>query len=145
MTALPEPVMERLPIIVGGIEACESPIERLLASALWSVAPDFCDDGWCVIKPQHEIDTNQGRYRADFFIGALIRGHLVSMVVECDGHDFHERTKEQAAADKARDRALQRRGFNVIRFTGSEIHNYPRSCAQETFATMSALVSGREG
>lgn len=44
-----------------------------------------------------------------------------SMIVECDGHDFHERTKEQAKRDKERDRNLQSLGFPVYRYTGSEI------------------------
>lgn len=29
------------------------------------------------------------------------------VVVECDGHEFHERTKAQAARDRERDRGLQ--------------------------------------
>jgi very-short-patch-repair endonuclease len=55
-------------------------------------------------------------------------------VVECDGHDFHERTKEQAASDKARDRALQALGMRVLRFTGSEIWSDPLVCAREALA-----------
>jgi hypothetical protein len=44
------------------------------------------------------------------------------MVVECDGHDFHEKTKEQARRDKERDRNLQSLGYPVYRYTGSEIY-----------------------
>lgn len=43
------------------------------------------------------------------------------MIVECDGHDFHEKTKEQAKRDKLRDRILQSLGFPVYHYTGSEI------------------------
>lgn len=43
-------------------------------------------------------------------------------VVECDGHEFHERTKEQAERDRSRDRRLQSEGIRVFRFTGSELH-----------------------
>lgn len=50
---------------------------------------------------------------------------FTSLVVECDGHDFHERTKQQAARDRSRDRRLQAAGFTVFRFTGSEIWNDP--------------------
>ena len=49
--------------------------------------------------------------------------------MECDGHDFHERTKAQAAHDKTRDRALQARGLKVLRYTGSEIWADPFGCA----------------
>ena len=44
------------------------------------------------------------------------------IAVECDGHEFHEKTKQQAARDKARDRD---------RFTGSEIWKDPGACADE--------------
>ncbi len=43
------------------------------------------------------------------------------LVIECDGHEYHERTKEQARGDKQRDRYLQRFGFPVYRYTGSEV------------------------
>src|SRR5690606_35457447 len=54
-----------------------------------------------VIYPQVLI----GHYRVDFMIecrDSIAEG----VIVECDGHEFHERTKEQAARDKARDRFL---------------------------------------
>lgn len=51
------------------------------------------------------------------------------VVVECDGHAFHEQTPEQAARDKSRDRDLLNRGYPVMRFTGSEIVSGPLKCA----------------
>jgi very-short-patch-repair endonuclease len=56
---------------------------------------------------------------------------LVCLAVECDGHDFHERTKEQAARDRSRDRALQAAGYTVMRFTGSELYRDPMRCVRE--------------
>ncbi len=56
-----------------------------------------------------------------------------NLILECDGHDFHEKTKEQAAKDKRRDRELQHLGYRVFRFTGSEIHNDAIACAIEAF------------
>lgn len=53
------------------------------------------------------------------------------LIVECDGHDFHERTKEQAARDKSRDRHTVMAGYKVFRFTGSEIWRDPMGCAQQ--------------
>lgn len=52
-------------------------------------------------------------------------------IVECDGHEFHERTKEQAKNDKSRDRHLQSLGYYVLRFTGSELWKDPKRCARE--------------
>lgn len=82
--------------------------------------------GFGCMAPQVKIDN----YRADFMI--LHRKGIFgvsAVVIECDGHEFHERTKEQAARDKARDRELQSRGFKVFRFTGSEIWADPLGCA----------------
>ena len=55
----------------------------------------------------------------------------VKLVVECDGHEFHEKTPEQAKKDKSRDRDLLSRGYPVMRFTGSEIYRYPLKCAEQ--------------
>lgn len=51
------------------------------------------------------------------------------LIVECDGHEFHERTKEQAAKDRSRDRASTLAGMEVFRFTGSELWRDPYGCA----------------
>jgi len=72
-------------------------------------------------------------YRLDFLIGMSTPGVLA---VECDGHDFHDRTKQQAAYDRARDRELLRRGIHTIRFTGSEITHSAERCATEVFETL---------
>lgn len=58
-------------------------------------------------------------------------GRVHWLVVECDGHDFHERTKEQAKKDRGRDRRLQSLGYTVMRFTGSEIYSDPVKCVIE--------------
>ena len=53
------------------------------------------------------------------------------LVVEVDRHEFHERTKFQAARDRQRDRAMIAEGFRVIRFTGQEIYRDVEGCAEE--------------
>lgn len=65
-------------------------------------------------------------------------GKLVesSIVVECDGHAFHERTKTQVIKDKKRDRTLQSAGFYVFRYTGSEIWTDVFECAQQIYDTL---------
>lgn len=71
------------------------------------------------------------QYRVDFLISSGFRGLGPWLVVECDGHDFHERTKDQAARDRSRDRALQEAGYPVFRFTGAEIWRDPCGCADQ--------------
>lgn len=67
-----------------------------------------------------------GKYRADFIlIYQPIESSvpLKKIVIECDGHDFHEKTKKQAARDKERDRFFAKEGYIVLRYTGSEIYS----------------------
>jgi hypothetical protein len=68
---------------------------------------------------------------ADFVVGVASGDKAAWLIIECDGHDFHERTKEQAARDRARDRELQANGFTIFRFTGSEIYRDPIGCASQ--------------
>jgi very-short-patch-repair endonuclease len=78
------------------------------------------------IHPQFPI----GKYTADFFVEVVDwRQTHVMGVIECDGHDYHERTKQQAQHDKARDRYFQSLGLIVLRYTGSEIHKNPMKAA----------------
>jgi very-short-patch-repair endonuclease len=83
---------------------------------------------WGIIAPQIQI----GPYRVDFVIRHLcgLEG-AAGVVIECDGHNFHERTKKQAAKDKERDRFLQASGYRVFRFSGSEIWADPVRCADD--------------
>ena len=53
------------------------------------------------------------------------------LAIECDGHEFHEKTPEQAARDKSRDRDLLNLGYPVMRFTGAEIVSGPLKCANQ--------------
>jgi len=124
---------------------CESPIEHALLAAV-IVQSDYVRfgkkqppvgawDRWVMtVESQKEIDN----YRADIFLTYTDQqfGGSVTMVVECDGHEFHEKTKEQAAKDKSRDRALQSLGHLVFRFTGSEVWASPGDCATEVTSAM---------
>jgi very-short-patch-repair endonuclease len=80
-----------------------------------------------------------GKYTCDFLIETSINDknnhnttHTVSkIVIECDGHDFHEKTKEQAARDKKRDRFIVSKGYKLLRYSGSEIYNNFESIIDE--------------
>ena len=79
-------------------------------------------------------------WRADFVIHRYdwICGKWRTVIAECDGHDFHERTKEQAARDRSRDRRASLSGFVVLRFTGSELWKDPLGCAEQVMAWFTA-------
>lgn len=125
-----------------------SPIEALLAPALlwlrcnWAGLPsadgfDGPDDHMKNFGASNELlyyitpQATIGKYKADFLIWFSRKKYVHGVVVECDGHDFHERTKEQAGRDKRRDREILAAGYPVVRFTGSEIFKDPFACAQQ--------------
>lgn len=82
-------------------------------------------------------------YRADLYVCFTHDDRMVQAIVECDGHDWHERTQQQAAYDRARDRALLREGLPTIRFTGSEIHRDANQCAREVLETLRAMLTSQ--
>ena len=83
---------------------------------------------WALIYPQVKF----GAYRVDFSCFYLVGSKSVKrVVIECDGHEFHERTKDQASRDKARERALVSAGCRIMRFTGSDVFSDPIRCADE--------------
>jgi hypothetical protein len=89
--------------------------------------------GWRVDFVLHYPDHEGGHDESGYPI-------LSRLIVECDGHDFHERTKKQAARDRARDRLAQLEGLPILRFTGSEIWNDPVGCADEVLAFMERAI-----
>jgi very-short-patch-repair endonuclease len=125
-----------------GCDLSESPIETAMLTAL-TLTFGF----WCVGKCHYErngtivlandyddlgnITIHQQIQLGDFRADILLENRINNIIVECDGHDFHERTKQQARRDRARDRWLQTLGLIVFRFTGSEIWRDAAGCADE--------------
>lgn len=123
---------------------CESPIEQLLALALeennigtMGIFNPFIDV--LSIENQKEIDVSvTEKVRVDFLITVMYKNQglssqdgIVSFVVECDGHEFHQKTKEQVEKDNIRTRKLQLKGYEVLRFSGSEIYKSPYKVATD--------------
>ena len=61
----------------------------------------------------------------------------MNFVIEIDGHEWHEKTKEQAMRDKCKDRAYIKNGYIPIHFTGSEVFHNPENCVKEVIETIS--------
>ena len=129
------------------LKMCKSPIEQLVMMQLFAqkqrgLLLDF--------KSQHAV----GYYHVDFAVWATTtpldqliaaaidrtrrrmlklsaKGLIVKYAIECDGHDFHEKTPEQAARDKKRDNFIQSQGWKVFRFTGREIWHDAKRVADE--------------
>jgi len=138
-----------------GSELAESPIEKLLLAHLIhpSTLAEF-EASIDVLRPPSGLVAHTepppirgiwlypqitiGDYRVDFLLRSTLHGKSSHLIVECDGHDFHEKTKEQAARDKARDRYLVSQGYRVIRYAGSEIY---RDAAQVAYEAICILHS----
>lgn len=116
---------------------CESPIEQLLSLALeqldikhlYKFNPyiDVVD-----IEKQKKIECGNKQYRVDFFIPVIYKNQENKcFIIECDGHEFHQKTKEQVERDNTRMRAFQKCEYEVIRFSGTEIWHRPYRCANE--------------
>lgn len=135
------------------IEKTESPIEAQLLVAImrtffweqfWFVdqedGEEFGEvsDRICLV-PQAKFDP----YRIDIAIYHKHHdGREMALAIECDGHQFHEKTKEQAAKDKRRDRFMSKLGWTTLRFTGSEIYNDADACAYEILKMMALHSDG---
>lgn len=93
------------------------------------------------IVPQLKV----GKYRVDFGVFYGVGSEIRRIAIECDGHDFHERTKAQAQRDKSRDRVLQARAIPVFRFTGSEIYANSPNLLDSVGSFLWAQINGLEG
>lgn len=135
---------------IKAYDGCQSEIERMMLAEL-GLCPfgyyndmnevQFQDDlqdrakfygDNAIIVPQARLRPLP--YRVDFLVLLNPRGRhptIPTLVIECDGHDYHERTKEQASRDRKRDRDIQNLGVPILRFTGSEIWRDAAECAAQ--------------
>lgn len=127
-------------LVIQDLWKCESPIEQLLFLEIckltyldYSPINPYVDIS--TIEIQKEIQCEKEKYRVDFLIPVEYtnpkNGNVERKfyIVECDGHEFHEKTKEQVIRDNKRIRKLQEYGYQVIRYSGSEIYHMAYKCA----------------
>lgn len=122
---------------------CESPIEMIfdVAFNLTSIMATRCKNipisFW--LQSQAPVKCNNKNYRADFMFNTeeydlcdIKFENDYKLIIECDGHDFHEKTKAQVTKNNERDMDLKKAGYDVIHFNGSQIFNNPMKCANDT-------------
>ena len=116
-----------------------SPIEAIFAvwweaarmeSSLYGLDPNL------ELISQVEVVAGGHTYRLDFAVRGIDVDQLLLakearipeplLAIELDGHDFHERTKEQVTDRNRRDRDLQAAGWKVLHVSGSELYRDPR-------------------
>lgn len=125
------------------VDELQSPIEAIFA--LW----------WCyyadVMQIKEDIQAwpqwgfapiNGRQYRADFVFWPRKLDEVTKdtwfrgVVVELDGHDFHERTPEQVMLRDQRDRDLIAANYVVLHFSGTEMHRHPESVMDQTYSAV---------
>ena len=126
---------------------CQSPIEEIFAVAydMRLITAGFPYTEVLGARPQAKIIANDNIYYADFLIEAQLRGcfrcdHEYKLVIECDGHEFHEKTKAQVEKRNKRDIDLKTAGYDVLHFSGSQIFKKPIECADQVFEYITAKV-----
>lgn len=114
-------------------EECKSPIEQMLCFALSLIFARY--DSEFYFTCQEEIYTKSGKhYFADFAIMRCDGEEEINepfVLIECDGHDFHEKTKKQVANRNERDLNLKMEGYDILHFSGTQIYEDPFYCAKE--------------
>lgn len=110
----------------------ESPAEAMFE--VWLRAFRSAEDAPFVARRQVEVAGHSGkRYRADFQMRWCYHdaSEDLPILVEIDGHAFHEKTLEQVTYRNLRDRDLQMAGFTVVHFSFSEFTKAPEKCTRD--------------
>ena len=133
-----------------GYENCKSPIEVIFNFAYDLVSFSEGYVGFSLL-PQYEVATKANKYFVDFAFFAEDVDGLVDvknpnfkLAIECDGHEFHEKTKDQVERDNEREYDLKMNGFDVLRFSGSQIYKNPFRCAWQTLSFINNKIGESE-
>jgi hypothetical protein len=119
---------------------CESPMEKLFYIE-WVYQTDDRDSYDNIyVMPQFKIDN----YRVDFLIYTNTDKYWMSkefsypqynkknsLIIEIDSYLWHGSTPEQFAKEKERERYLQKNGWIMHRYSGSEIYKNVEKCVEE--------------
>ena len=132
-------ILERLMNLSLDYSKCQSPIE-VIFNVAFDLIMSFMDKRY-ELQPQYEVITDKGkRYVLDF---AFIQDDF-KLAVECDGHEFHEKTKDQVEYGNQRDLDLKFNGFEVLHFSGTQIYENPMKCACDTKNYIAKKLKGSE-
>jgi len=105
------------------IKVVDSPIEELLDFHLNKTKLEY--------RQQEKI----GKYRVDFFFPKS------NLIVEIDGREYHSST-EQRQKDFERELALIKKGYTVLRFTGSQVYKDTQGCVDKIYKFLEGHLNG---
>ena len=117
------------------VSECNSPIESIffIALKIWTYMYVSDKDVGFRIRRQKRIDISDKKYYVADFVLEHENKPTKKLIIECDGHEFHEKTKAQVAHDNERDLALKKLGYDILHFSGSQIYNESLKCAKEAY------------
>jgi very-short-patch-repair endonuclease len=125
------------------VNKIESPLEQIFY-AYWKLGKyneEFC------LRPQFKIAS----YRVDFYVDpskyfieilkapAEYLQEIPQIVIELDGHQWHEKDPIQVEKDKKRERAIVELGFTLLRYSGREMIQNPGSAVNDAYAKIGRL------
>lgn len=125
------------------VKGCMSPIETIFSFAMRILAYTIPDDPFVYgLHMDRQVVIRIGenhRGKAKTYIADFVLKHenatydSQKLVIECDGHEFHESTKEQVAYDNERDLFIKSSGYDIIHFSGTQIYRKPIGCARKAY------------
>ena len=124
-------------------ESIKSPIEQIFITA-FEIYCKYNNKENIYLFPQKEVICNEKKYYIDFefkaddyltqlLLGEKIKNYNFKLAIECDGYEFHQKTKKQVQKDNEREYDLKMAGYEVLRFSGTQIYNNPLKCAEDTY------------
>ena len=126
-----------------------TPIEQILYLSLILNKQD--NEYIFEIHPQKSIKYEDKNYKVDFLVERVkpnkeCKNYRIlnyPIIVECDGFEFHS-SKEQMNNDYKRENNLKSMGYNVIRFTGSQIFKEPEKCCELIYNLVKKAIDNEE-
>lgn len=129
-----------------------SPIEQILdvAFRVYDIETEQKYPFPTIIERQKGIQYLNKIYIADFYIEEIFEKQTKRtktlkkpIIIECDGYNYHS-SKKQMNNDYERENNLKISGYNVIRFTGSQIYKEPFKCVQIIYKEIQNAISNKE-
>jgi very-short-patch-repair endonuclease len=134
---------ENIPYILRSASSTHSPLEAAFVVWWLIIGKEFGDAS---LRAQVPITTTRTTYRVDFLAApslALLEDPTPSscVLIELDGHAFHERSKRDVERRNVRDRDLQDTGWKVLHFSGSEFDRAPESVIESVHQALRRHVA----
>lgn len=127
-----------------------TPIEQVfyLAAQIYAERLISTNNPRLFFEPQAQISVDGKNYRADFLlieknIGDDNEKFIDKLIVETDGKQWHTSTT-QMNYDYERETALKLAGYDVLRFTGSQVFNTPFACVEKIYKYAENLKTIKE-